>query len=484
MRARRCLLLFVVLVATPTAAVAQSQPTTTAATVSEFYVRYKMLPSASEEAAGVERAVALSSTAGMLLVHVRTLNNGRGIVVRADRKFTREQAWTLAKKLEEAEGVAFVHAVDSDARQPAKPDLNVIRQARSAAQESAPSPGSMPMPTGDVPRGIPLGIESVGQGKLGAEAGSAQAQSAVDSNVEVPSSVQPNTRPPDPSVRNIETMTIKWKRTTLVGQAQAPTSEELERVTSAAGIKFTVLRDRGYGRIVFQLPQPISLVEAEAIAARIRALPEIEYVVPGVRGRLGATPNDTWFEPRQWNLRAGIAGINAQSAWDYVSASDPSTVVAVIDSGVLPGHEDIAGRVVTGNPAGYDFISNATIANDGDGRDANPADPGSWVSSAEAGTPPFAQCAQEDSIWHGTLVAGIIGATPNNAKGIAGIGWNARLLPVRAFGKGSLKCSTGSLEDVGDAIAWSIEHTSNPRNELAQVRIAAVLQDPRPHLIP
>jgi len=379
----------------------------------------------------VERAVALSSTAGMLLVHVRTLNNGRGIVVRADRKFTREQAWTLAKKLEEAEGVAFVHAVDSDARQPAKPDLNVIRQARSAAQESAPSPGSMPMPTGDVPRGIPLGIESVGQGKLGAEAGSAQAQSAVDSNVEVPSSVQPNTRPPDPSVRNIETMTIKWKRTTLVGQAQAPTSEELERVTSAAGIKFTVLRDRGYGRIVFQLPQPISLVEAEAIAARIRALPEIEYVVPGVRGRLGATPNDTWFEPRQWNLRAGIAGINAQSAWDYVSASDPSTVVAVIDSGVLPGHEDIAGRVVTGNP-----------------------------------------------------VAGIIGATPNNAKGIAGIGWNARLLPVRAFGKGSLKCSTGSLEDVGDAIAWSIGHTSNPRNELAQVRLAAVLQDPRSHLIP
>src|SRR5437667_293739 len=262
-------------------------------------------------------------------------------------------------------------------------------------------------------------------------------------------------------------MTIKWKRTTLVGQAQAPTSEELERVTSAAGIKFTVLRDRGYGRIVFQLPQPISLVEAEAIAARIRALPEIEYVVPGVRGRLGATPNDTWFEPRQWNLRAGIAGINAQSAWDYVSASDPSTVVAVIDSGVLPGHEDIAGRVVTGNPAGYDFISNATIANDGDGRDANPADPGSWVSSAEAGTPPFAQCAQEDSIWHGTLVAGIIGATPNNAKGIAGIGWNARLLPVRAFGKGSLKCSTGSLEDVGDAIAWSIGHallTGEPIN--------------------
>ncbi len=55
-----------------------------------------------------------------------------------------------------------------------------------------------------------------------------------------------------------------------------------------------------------------------------------------------------------------------------------------------------------------------------------------------------------DSSWHGTHVAGVVAATANNMTGIAGIGWNIRILPVRALGK----CG-GSLSDIAEAIRWA-----------------------------
>jgi hypothetical protein len=59
-------------------------------------------------------------------------------------------------------------------------------------------------------------------------------------------------------------------------------------------------------------------------------------------------PNRTdRFEPQQWNLKPGRGGINAEAAWDLLGAGDVATVVAMIDSGLLFGHEDIIGRVVT-----------------------------------------------------------------------------------------------------------------------------------------
>lgn len=196
-------------------------------------------------------------------------------------------------------------------------------------------------------------------------------------------------------------------------------------------------------------------IEAEDLAARIRALPEIEHAVPNSPVFINAVPNDPLFEPRQWNFQPGPAGTtNSQGAWDLLGPGDRATVVAVIDGGAIFGHEDLVGRFVSETPAGYDFVSDPVIANDGDGRDPNPADPGDWVSSTEAGTGVFADCAPVNSSWHGTMVAGIIGATPNNAKGIAGIGWNAKILPARVIGKGAF-CGTGLLDDVRDAIIWS-----------------------------
>jgi hypothetical protein len=97
--------------------------------------------------------------------------------------------------------------------------------------------------------------------------------------------------PGKPNARNIRSITIKWKRTTNIAQAQPPTEGELQRLSQAAGLVLTAFTDHGYGRIVFQLPQAISRTQAEALAAKIRALPEVQYASPNHPVRVGTVAN-------------------------------------------------------------------------------------------------------------------------------------------------------------------------------------------------
>ena len=89
-------------------------------------------------------------------------------------------------------------------------------------------------------------------------------------------------------------------------------------------------------------------------------------------------------------------------------------VVAVLDTGVLADHLDLAGQVLSG----YDMVSDLAIANDGDGRDADASDPGDWVTPAEnnARDGDFQNCGVADSSWHGTKIAGLIAPSPTTAR--------------------------------------------------------------------
>jgi serine protease len=90
--------------------------------------------------------------------------------------------------------------------------------------------------------------------------------------------------------------------------------------------------------------------------------------------------------------------------------------------------------------------SNGTFktANDGSGRDSDPSDPGDWVTAGDG-------CGSaESSSWHGTRTSGIIGAMTNNGVGVAGITWNAKILPVRVLGK----CG-GFNSDVLAGMLWA-----------------------------
>lgn len=157
-------------------------------------------------------------------------------------------------------------------------------------------------------------------------------------------------------------------------------------------------------------------------------------------------PNDprhdqqwSFYDPELYRGASALFAAQAHSSGNY------PVVVAVVDSGLMLDHEDL--QVLPG----YDFISDTRVANDGDGRDSDPTDPGDWVTEQEIATNPVSSgCTATRSKWHGTAVSGIIGAISNNQRGIAGGAPSVSLLPVRVTGK----CG-GYIKDLVDGVRWA-----------------------------
>ncbi len=192
--------------------------------------------------------------------------------------------------------------------------------------------------------------------------------------------------------------------------------------------------------------QATTIATAQTLAAR----DDVEYAQPNYILQIARSPNDPLYS-LQWHYFDNGAGAGQSpggaglpSTWD-LNLGDPGIVLAVIDTGVLPDHPDIAPS--TNLVAGFDMISNAFTANDGDGRDGDPTDTGDATTAGEcyAGSPPSG-----DS-WHGTHVAGTTGVGgTDNSIGIAGINWNVSVQAVRVLGK----CG-GTIADINDAIRWA-----------------------------
>jgi serine protease len=198
-----------------------------------------------------------------------------------------------------------------------------------------------------------------------------------------------------------------------------------------------------------------SIKQVELIAQQMMAANgDIEFVEPDyLMFPSSLEPNDPGFVD-QWHLKGSpYQGLNLPAAWQHTTGSS-DVVVAVVDTGILSDHPDFdPARILPG----YDFVSQDlagtfVAANDGDGRDANPADPGDWVSSAESEDPesPMFECPVSTSDWHGTHVAGTVGANTNNIEGMSGVDWAAKILPVRVLGK----CG-GYTSDIADGIIWA-----------------------------
>jgi serine protease len=176
-----------------------------------------------------------------------------------------------------------------------------------------------------------------------------------------------------------------------------------------------------------------------ATLERLKADSDVEYAVPDERRYIHALPNDPLYSTGgQWYEQgdaATPAAVNAQGAWDF-TMGDPNLVIADLDTGVRFDHPDLLAAASSGRLLpGYDFVSDATVANDGNGRDADASDPGDWITSADAGTTLFKDCDVQISSWHGTRTAGILGALTNNLHGVAGMTWQGKILPVRVLGK-------------------------------------------------
>ncbi|SDZ05354.1 serine protease [Lysobacter sp. yr284] len=201
----------------------------------------------------------------------------------------------------------------------------------------------------------------------------------------------------------------------------------------ALGLKH--LRRIGTGADVVQAGRKLDRAEAQSLMQQIALDPSVEYVEENARMTAFFTPDDTRFG-EQWGY--GASGINASQAWDVSTGT--GVVVAVIDTGIT-SHSDLNANILPG----YDFISDSTAARDSNGRDSNPADQGDWFAAGECGV-----SYSNNSSWHGTHVAGTVAAVTNNAKGVAGTAYNAKVVPVRVLGK----CG-GTLADIADAITWA-----------------------------
>ncbi|WP_075793735.1 S8 family peptidase [Massilia putida] len=215
----------------------------------------------------------------------------------------------------------------------------------------------------------------------------------------------------------------------------------IDRAGQTYGATMRALRATANGANVLQLNRTMSLDEARQLAAELKSRDaNVEYAEPDRIMVPLATPTDPSYT-QQWDLYEATGGINAPAAWDKSTGAGIN--VAVIDTGYRP-HADLSGQIVQG----YDFISTTAIANDGGGRDTDASDPGDWTPAGSCGT--GIPAADQNSSWHGTHVSGTIAAKANNGLGIAGIAYNAKIVPARVLGR----CG-GYTSDIADAIVWA-----------------------------
>ena len=196
-----------------------------------------------------------------------------------------------------------------------------------------------------------------------------------------------------------------------------------------------------------------SVNDLSALVSRIQEEPEVEsasmngpfFEIMRDRNHVAPVfPDDSNFtQGFQSYLWGGAKGINATYAWSTTTGSANITI-AIIDTG-RSKHEDVTRWL-----PGYDFISDDSSARDKDhGRDADSQDEGDLFDKG-------------NSTWHGLQIGSISGADTNNGLGLAGMDWQAKLLPVRVAGVGSV-----DTKDLRDAIVWSAGVPVNnvPKNE-------------------
>lgn len=152
-------------------------------------------------------------------------------------------------------------------------------------------------------------------------------------------------------------------------------------------------------------------------------------------------PNDPLFT-EQWALNnAGGNGgkqnadISALLAWTKTTGSE-KVVVAVLDSGVDYTHTDLAGNIWL-RPDSIPAYEDAELKTINDLHGYN--------SDENSGDP-------MDDNGHGTHCAGVIGAEGDNNEGIAGINWNAQIMPLKFLGKGGFGSTKNAIEAINYAI--------------------------------
>jgi serine protease len=156
----------------------------------------------------------------------------------------------------------------------------------------------------------------------------------------------------------------------------------------------------------------------------------VEYAHPNYQFQAAFVPNDPLYS-QQWNLRA----IRMPEAWEI--SQGEGVTVAVVDTGVTR----VPDLAQTEFVKGYDFVDD-----DEDPTDLN---------------------------GHGTHVAGTLAQSTNNALGVAGVAFKAKIMPVRVLDANGF----GSLSDVVEGIRYAVDHGATVINLSLGSRASARLME-------
>jgi len=197
------------------------------------------------------------------------------------------------------------------------------------------------------------------------------------------------------------------------------------------------IRMRMLPRITTLGPSKTELKLATMLAAKqLNQQDDVEYAEPNYRLTTKIEPNDEFYV-RQWHYPK----VSLPAAWDKTTGA-ANVKIAVLDTGVVANHPDLQPRLSADS---YDFISSPSNGGDGDGVDSDGSDPGDGQDNVACSTSSF-----RSSSFHGTHVAGTIGASTNNDIGTAGITWAGEIMNLRVLG-----CEGGSTFDIAQALLYA-----------------------------
>ena len=183
----------------------------------------------------------------------------------------------------------------------------------------------------------------------------------------------------------------------------------------------------------------------------------IEYVQPNYLNSMHIVPNDPYYYQQFHQVTS-----NPQ-AWNYTTGSQ-QVIVGVVDSGCLVEHPDLAANIYVNE----DEIPDNGIDDDGNGYID---DIYGWdftdapeLSDTAIGDYLDQDNDVDDENFHGTHVAGIIGAVGNNGIGVAGVAWNIKLMPIRAGFRTTAGQGTLQDDDAAAALIYAADNGCNVVN--------------------
>ena len=237
---------------------------------------------------------------------------------------------------------------------------------------------------------------------------------------------------------------VKYRNTSALAAAagQATQLRGTDLPAARLGVTMNRLRATALGAQVLKADRRLSLSEAAQLARDIVASdPNVEYAEPDriLRHTIDAQRSAlqravALLRSRGRHQRA--AGLGQVHGHRRGGRGDRHGL-----SPACRSRRRLPARATTSSPT-------PSSSNDGNGRDTDASDPGDWINPGECG--PGDPAAFEASSWHGTHVSGTIAARTNNSLGVAGVAFNARIVPARVLGK----CG-GFTSDIADAIVWT-----------------------------